>query len=319
MLGRHVNVDLKTSPPTHVWGNVLPIFRSADMRICNLECVIADGGSPWNLSPKMFHFRSDAKNAAVLSAAGIDLVSLANNHTLDYGYDAMLEMLDTLDRAEILHAGAGHDLQAASKPAILTRNGVRIGYISFTDNEPDWGAARCWPGVFHVPVKLGDEYALRLIDLVRHTRSQVDYLIVAAHWGSNWGYRPHARHIPFAHALIDEGADIIFGHSCHVFQAIEVYRSRPIFYSCGDFVDDYRVDEQERNDETFIFMVEIEDNAIQRLLLYPTLIRHCQAWQITGRRAEAIAHKMQKLCAEFKTTASWCSTSGYLEIPISVS
>jgi len=93
----------------------------------------------------------------------------------------MLDMLGILDRAKILHAGAGHDFNEASKPTILTRNGIRIGCISFTDNQPDWEATRSWPGVFHVPVSLEDKRAPGLFDLVRQTRLQVDFLIVAGH------------------------------------------------------------------------------------------------------------------------------------------
>ncbi|HXG49726.1 MAG TPA: CapA family protein, partial [Methylomirabilota bacterium] len=82
MLGRLVNDLLKHEPPEYPWGNTLPLFRQADWRCCNLECAISDRGSPWSETPKVFHFRSAAKNIAVLKAARIDAVSLANNHSL---------------------------------------------------------------------------------------------------------------------------------------------------------------------------------------------------------------------------------------------
>ena len=107
MLGRGVNATLKQVRSEYPWGNTLPLFHQADWRLCNLECVMSDRGVPWSSTPKAFHFRSDAKNIAVLKAARIDAVSLANNHTLDFGYDAMREMLALLDTNDIKHAGAG--------------------------------------------------------------------------------------------------------------------------------------------------------------------------------------------------------------------
>lgn len=96
MLGRLVNDVLRDEPPTYPWGDTWPFFREADWRACNLECVISDRGSPWTRTPKAFHFRSDAKNVAVLKAAGINAVPLANNHTLDYGHRALFDMLTQL-------------------------------------------------------------------------------------------------------------------------------------------------------------------------------------------------------------------------------
>ena len=318
MLGRLVNELLEKEPPEHPWGDTLSLFRSADVRFANLECVIADQGSPWSQTPKTFHFRSDAKNVAVLKAAGIDCVSLANNHTLDYGYEAMIEMLDTLDRETIHHAGAGSTIQDAARPAIFKQNDMTIGFISFTDNEPPWEATSSTAGVLHVPVNPEDDRAQALLEHVSRVKNRVDWLIVSAHWGPNWGDQPQPWHKPFAHALVDHGADFVFGHSCHVFQGIELYKSRPIFYSCGDFVDDYRVDENERNDQSFVFVVEAEGHHVLRIRLYPTVIRHFQARRARTREANFIAHRMQQLCDELKTGAFWDYRAGCLDIPVSV-
>jgi poly-gamma-glutamate synthesis protein (capsule biosynthesis protein) len=110
MLGRLVNDVLESAPPEYPWGDTLPMLQTADWRICNLECVISDRGEPWSGYPKPFHFRSAAKNINVLQAARMNAVSLANNHVLDYGYDAMFDMLEILDRAGIIYSGAGASL-----------------------------------------------------------------------------------------------------------------------------------------------------------------------------------------------------------------
>lgn len=316
MLGRLVNDVLQGESAAYPWGNTLPVFRDADVRICNLECVISDRGSPWAVTPKVFHFRSDLRNVGVLKTAGIDSVSLANNHTLDFEYEAMFEMLKILDNAGIHHAGAGIDIDEASRPARWKINGKTIGFIAFTDNEPDWEATKEKPGIFYVPIDIQDDRAKMLFEIIRTTKKEVHFLIVSTHWGPNWGYRPQPNHISFGHHLIDAGADIVFGHSCHVFQCIEIYRGRPIIYSAGDFVDDYAVDEIERNDESFIFTVEARDSQICKLRLYPTMISNFQAEMARHADAERIVSKMQKLCTEFKTPARIDKKNQYIDIPV---
>lgn len=312
MLGRHINEILRQEPPQFPWGDTLPIFKGADLRICNLECVISDSGQPW--PGKVFHFRSDSKNVEVLKIAGINVISLANNHALDFEREAMFEMSRNLDKAGIRRAGAGADFSEASRPALFEIKGKKLGFISFTDNEPDWEATQHVPGVFYVPIYSEDVRAKRLFEIVSQTKKQADFLIVSAHWGPNWGYRPQPHHIPFGHDLIEAGADIVFGHSCHVFQGVEIYKARPILYSTGDFIDDYMVNEYERNDQSFIFIIEIWDNEISRLRLYPTIIRDFRVTLANQGEARKISAKMQELCAEFKTVATWKEEDRCLQI-----
>lgn len=316
MLGRLVNQILKREPPEYPWGDTLTVLRQADCRICNLECVVSDRGRPWGLTPKAFHFRSDAKNVSVLTAVGITAVSVANNHTLDFEYDAMFEMLRILDRAGIRHAGAGENLGRASQPALLEISDARIGLVAFTDNEPGWEATDLSPGVFYVPIDLRDARAAKLLETVRNTKGEVDLLILSAHWGGNWGYSPPSSHRAFARALIDAGADIIFGHSCHVVRGVEIYQGRPILYSCGNFIDDYAVDEIERNDRSLIFMLETEAGTLTRIRLYPTVIRRYQARMAAGAESEEIAAKMRQLCADLNTTTGWREKDRCLEIAL---
>jgi len=126
MLGRLVNQALKARPPEYPWGNTLDVFRSADVRFCNLECSLSDRGVRRSPETKAFHFRSDAGNVEVLKRAGIDAVSLAKNHILDFDETALTDTLDILDRNRICHGGAGRNAAGASAPAAL-----RIGDTSF--------------------------------------------------------------------------------------------------------------------------------------------------------------------------------------------
>lgn len=314
MLGRLVNDRLRREVPAYPWGDVLPLLEQADLRFANLECVIADAGTPW--PRKTFHFRSDSRNIACLEAARIDVVSLANNHTLDHGVQALREMLPALDDHGILHAGAGLSADAARGPAVRTSCGTAVGFVAFTDNEPGWAAGAASPGVFHVPVSLGDVRAQELLRLVRQTRDRTGLLVVSAHWGSNWGCEVPGEHRAFAHALVDAGADVVFGHSAHVFRGVEVYRGRPVVYSAGDFIDDYAVDPVERNDRSFVFLLEVRDGLPRRLRLHPTVIADCRAVLATGE-ARGIAARMEELSAELGTRCTWLDDERCLEIPLS--
>jgi len=315
MLGRGVDQALHTKPPEFPWGDTLPLLHQAGGRICNLECVMSDRGEPWSEYEKAFHFQSAARNVAVLTVAGINAVSIANNHVLDYGRDALLQMLEILDQAGIAHSGAGANLAQASQIARFQANGRRIGLLAFTDNEPPWEATAERPGTFFVPVALQDQRARNLLDIVRG-RTELDALIVSAHWGSNWGYAPPKEHMEFAHALIDAGADIIFGHSCHVFRGIEIYKDRPILYSTGNFIDDYAIDPIERNDQSFMFVVEVDEGGPVHLRLYPTMIDFCQARLARESEGPGIAAKMRELCAALGTPAQWEAQERLLAISV---
>jgi poly-gamma-glutamate synthesis protein (capsule biosynthesis protein) len=244
----------------------------------------------------------------------MNAVSLANNHVLDYGYDALIEMLGILNQAGIVHSGAGPNYGEASRLATSEVSGRKLGLLAFTDNEPAWEATADRPGGFYVPTDLTDSRATKLLEIVRESRDVVDVLIVSAHWGSNWGHRPPQEHVLFAHALIEAGADIIFGHSSHVFRGIEFYRSRPVLYGAGDFVDDYAIDQVERNDQSFIYVIEMEGKIPREVRMYPTLIRGCHASLAEGVYALSITEKMAELCAAFQTPTRWNQGRRCLEI-----
>jgi poly-gamma-glutamate capsule biosynthesis protein CapA/YwtB (metallophosphatase superfamily) len=316
MLGRIVNEVLKERGPDYPWGDTLPLLRSADFRMCNLECTISDRGEAWSATRKSFHFRSDAKNIDVLRAANMNAVSLANNHALDYGYDALFDTLELLDKAAIRHAGAGRNLSEAERPAVIETGKGSVGIIAFTDNEPGWESTSQKPGVFYVPIEPRDGRAVHLLELIRRTKSVVDLLIVSAHLGPNWGYEPPPEHVPFAHAMVDAGADAVFGHSGHVFRGIEIFRRRPILYCLGDFIDDYAVDFVERNDQSCMIALEGSRKGIRSARVYPTKIQSCQAGLARGLERRAIAQKIEGLCAGFNTATRWNEARGYLEAKV---
>ncbi|MBI4317642.1 MAG: CapA family protein [Chloroflexi bacterium] len=316
MLGRLINEVMSRRGPLFPWGNTIELLRNADLTLVNLECVIAATGKPWTRTPKVFHFRADPVAMRVLEVAEVDCVSLANNHSLDFQEDALLEMLGRLDAAHIAHAGAGRNLEEAERPAWLTAKGRKIAVVSFTDNEPEWAATARSPGVNFVPISTTGRKFARLLESVQRAREGgADLVIVSAHWGPNMRERPSSAFVAFAHALMDAGVDIFHGHSAHIFQGIEIYKGKPILYDSGDFVDDYAVDPDLRNDQSALFRLEIGDTGIDRIDIFPVLIDNFQVNLAEGRDFQEIADRMRRLCAEMGTDVVVVDT--HLEIAIS--
>lgn len=294
MIGRLVNDMLLDVPPKYIWGDFLSILNSTDLNLINLETALTKVSQP---VPKVFNFRSDPTNVQVLIEGAVTVANLANNHVLDYSESGLIETIETLDKVNIQHIGAGKNAAKAMKPAILERHGIKIGILGCTDNEPLWKASTTHPGTFYF--EIGDLEAIE--NSITQLRPQVDLLIVSIHWGPNMQERPSLQFREFAHQLIALGVDIIHGHSAHIFQGIEVYQKKLILYDTGDFVDDYFVDPFLRNDRSFFFIVEATKQEINSLRCIPARIAHFQVNQAKGKEAEEICHRMKTLSEELHT------------------
>lgn len=309
MLGRLVDryaIQNRSVRPEALWGDVLPIMSSADCRLMNLECVISSQGEEWHPTTKAFHFRAQPRALEFLQAAKIDGVTLANNHVLDFGADALLDCLTLLDRAGIKRTGAGAALEEALAPALFSLPEGRVAVVALTDNEPEWEAAGTKPGVNHVEYNergLMESYRSRMVQVLSSARRQAELVIVSAHVGSNWG-APSPAMRALAHDLLDMGVDLYWGHSNHTPQGIEFYKGKAILYSTGDFIDDYMVDNEERNDLSFLFMLEVEKNRIARITLHPTRIEDVGVRRANEHEWQFLARTMQAKCKAFGTMIS---------------
>jgi poly-gamma-glutamate capsule biosynthesis protein CapA/YwtB (metallophosphatase superfamily) len=302
MLGRLVDQALAAVGPSHPWGDALPLLRAADLTLVNLECAIATGGAPWARTPKVFHFRTGLAGLYALQAAGVDCVYLANNHVLDYEVEGLLETLANLDAGGIARVGGGRDLAEAAQPALLEAGGVRVGVLSCSDNEPGWAAGAATPGINYLPVSKDEAHFQRVREGIAAARATgADLVIFANHWGPNMRLRPPADFREFAHAVVDAGADIYVGHSAHVLQGVEYYRGRPIFYDLGDFVDDYAVDPDLRNDLSALVLLTVGRQGLASVELLPVRIDACQVNLATGPDFEAIATRLIELSGELGT------------------
>ncbi len=303
MLGRLVNeyVILSNKPASYVWGDMIELIKKADLRIINLENAIASSGKPWSKTPKVFFYRADPKAIDVLKCANIEYVTLANNHVLDYDEEAFIETLEHLEKSKISYAGAGRNMYEAEKPAFILAKGIKIAVIAFTDNMPEWAATAKKPGVNYIEVSMDEKNFGTLRKSINEVKNVADIIIISAHWGPNMKQRPTKTFKEFAHTTIDAGADIFHGHSAHIFQGIELYKGKLIMYDTGDFVDDYAVDEELRNDQTFLFLVTLSKNKIEKVGLIPGLISMMQVNKAKDNEFEEISSKMIKLSEEMET------------------
>ena len=319
MLGRLVDDEVIQNtflPPATVWSDVLPLLLESDLRLVNLECVISQIGQKWRPEQKAFHFRASPRAIEVLQAARIDAVTLANNHILDYGPEALLECLTFLDGAGIPHAGAGQNLRDALTPMLVEFGANRVAVVALTDNEPEWEAAEHQPGVNYVAYDqhgLLEPYRTRLAEVISLARRQARFVIISAHVGPNWG-APSPAMRALAHHLLDLGVDLYWGHSNHTPQGIELYQGKAILYSTGDFIDDYAVDPIERNDLSFLFLLDIQDGHLVRLHLHPVRIDNCRVGIATGHDAAHLKREMQAKCRAFGTTMAFQDNVGVITV-----
>ena len=309
-----VNERLRVRPPGDPWGDTLPLFEAASLRICNLECTLTDAGRRWHWPFKKYFHRSDEKNVAALTAAGIDVAVLGNNHTFDYGATGLERTVRALDGAGVAHPGAGRTLAEAEAPAIVHAAGLRVGVVAFMDDERWAAAGPSKAGRFYSPVKPDDRWAARVLASVRAARPQVDVLIASAHWGSNWGDRPADAQRAFGRALVDAGADLVFGHSAHVLRGVEWVGRAPILYSAGDFVDGYGPSSRGPNQDSAIFTADWEAGGIRALAARPIVIRDGQARLAPALDAARIAGRLDRLCADLGTATQVLPDGLTLEI-----
>ncbi|KAJ5832744.1 hypothetical protein N7474_001055 [Penicillium riverlandense] len=333
------------------WGTTLDLLRNTDLFLINLETSATTTNEPW--PQKTFNYRMHPANVApILHAAHVDYAGLANNHTLDFGTDGLVETVWSLKRAGVAFAGAGETTDEARRPAVLhlpSRGGgggyhahhhtdgqsqkknegddnntaapeYDVHVYSASDHPRDWGAIPAFhlvdytsstrvrlrtlllsggPGK-HVadddltssdPEHQEGHHSHRKHHLKQETRPPPPALkIFSVHWGPNYSWRPAERIRSLAHFLIDECAvDIVHGHSSHHVQGVESYHGKIIIYGCGDFVDDYAVSGEYRNDLSALWRVRVRETEketergqglglkLERLEIFPTRIERFRA------------------------------------------
>jgi poly-gamma-glutamate capsule biosynthesis protein CapA/YwtB (metallophosphatase superfamily) len=294
MLGRKVAEALRGSRPERlVAEEVVAVAREADLFLLNLECCISERGSPWPDPVKPFFFRAPPAATELLVHLGVDCVTLANNHALDFGADALLDTFEHLRGAGIAWVGAGSDVEAARAPVVLTSDGFRLGVVAASDHPDDYAAGPGQPGIAYADLRRGVPDWLR--SAVRDLGA--DAVLVTPHWGPNMSPGP-VRHVrEAAAALVEAGETLVAGHSAHVFQGV---RAR-VLYDLGDFLDDYAVDPLLRNDLGLLFLIDLDERGPVRLEAVPLRLDYCYTRLAEGDDVAWIQRRFTEACAELGT------------------
>jgi poly-gamma-glutamate synthesis protein (capsule biosynthesis protein) len=233
MLDRDLGEIIQTGRTDYPFAEVSNWLAKADLVVGNLESAIGDQGQP---ADKSYTFQAPAEAALSLQSAGFDVLSLANNHALDYGPQALLKGIDLLLENGIAVVGAGRDEVAAHLPYIVEVNGLELAFLSFVDVPVEWNGfdTRSWSAS---PTQPGVAWAdlERIRVEVEAATFQADFVIVLLHSGNEFIYQPSSVQIAAAHTAIEAGAVLVLGHHTHVLQGVEFYAGGVIAYGLGDF------------------------------------------------------------------------------------
>jgi len=296
MLGRGVARALAAGPPARlVAPEVAELMRAADLVVVNLECCVSDRGRRWDAPGKPFHFRAPPSAVELLALLGVGCVTLANNHALDYGPEALLDTLDHLASAGIAAVGAGPALDEARRPVILDAAGLRVAVVGATDHPADFAAGPARPGVAYADLAAGvPEW---LLAAVRDAAAHADAVLVTPHWGPNMTRAPvpHVRRA--AAALVEAGATLVAGHSAHLPHGV----GGRVLYDLGDFLDDYAVDPRLRNDLGLLFLVTVDGGGPVGLEAVPLKLDFCRTSLAAGTDAAWMRRRFRDACAALGT------------------
>lgn len=300
MFGRGVNERHGDAPPEAVWGDLLPRIRALDGFFVNLECCLSERGT--RQPDRAYYFRADPDwSVPALREAEVTFASLANNHVLDYGEEALVDTVRSLADAGVSHAGAGRDIAEARRPATVSVGGLDVAVIACTDNAPSYAAHGETAGTWYVDIGAEGARAAVRETLAEIREERPDVLVASVHWGPNWVVEPAQRYREFARWLVDQGVDVVHGHSAHVFQGVEIHDGRPILYDCGDLVDDYAIKPELRNDRSFLFELSATASGPTALHLRPVEIRDETVVSAGEEAAEWARSRMRRRSSAFDT------------------
>lgn len=308
--GGDVNLGRRTNwtPHEKPFGD-LQIMREADLRIINLECVVAAQGSQGinkgEGGPYYYHARPEQIN--LLTEAKIDVALTANNHAMDYYGEALFEQNNYLDRAGILHLGTGKNFDEASRPLFIKVNKLVIALFNVDATMKPFAATKNATGTFYLPPDRPDLWEKFFTEKIANARRFADVVIVAPHWGPNGVEEPTEPVKILGKLLIDCGADVVLGCHAHLLQGVENYKERPIIYDTGDFL----FDATERRGGAF--SIVISERGVEQVFFAPLSIGHCKISPANAEQSDRIGTKFIELCRKLNTKATVIN-GGFVEL-----
>ena len=296
----------------YAFDKMRPWLRKADIAFGNLEGPLTDRGEPE--PDKKYLFRSPpAKVAEALKSAGFDVVSLANNHSLDYGSVGLADTITALDKVGVLHVGAGENLGVARQAVILHRNGLKVAFLAYSLTFPEefWATASRAGTVFgYREIVEGD---------IRAAKQKADIVVASFHWGqeSKTELRPYQ--VALGHAAIDAGASLVIGHHPHILQSVERYKSGVILYSMGNFAfGSYSPNAK----VSALAEVEFEGDKLTQVRLQPINVFNVQVLfqprPLVGEAAADVISHLQQLSSMRETRLVKVNDTALLEFPSAI-
>lgn len=300
MLDRGVARRIKREGRERVFAGVEDALAGADVTFGNLENPLA---LRCERSRKKISFQARPATADALLGAGFDVLSLANNHTLDCGRGGLLETIDHLKARGLRWAGAGPTLAAAEAPTVVSVKGIKIAFVAFTDVEPESGTRRVvWRGVARA-----SKFALSRS--VTAAREQADVVVVSLHWGIEYASRPSVRQRELAQAAVAAGADLVLGHHTHTLQGLEAFthsgaavkRRALVAYSLGNFVFDSPPSLGRRVVETVVLRCKLSRDGLVSAKVQPVFIEKYLPRAAAPEESRRILARLAELSAELGT------------------
>ena len=291
LLAGKVFDQIQKNGVNYPWEKVKETLTAADFAVGNLECAVSRSGSPQK--GKTFTFRADPVVLEGVKWAGLDGLTLANNHILDFGRTALAETLNYLKKYNLKSTGAGWNKKDASQPIIFEKDGLKVGILAYSRVIPttDWLASEERSGL--ISCYNPDEFLTN----VQSLKNKVDVLIASVHWGKELADYPLPYQRELAHDLIDAGADIVFGHHPHTLQGMETYKNGLIIYSAGNFI--FTTSITDKCQTGMIALITFNQNGWQTCKVIPTKIYAAQTSVLTGKEKAQVISRLNLLSQPF--------------------
>ena len=274
--------------PSTLLSKVAPTLRSGDIAFGNLETSLSKRGHKWS---KTYTFRGPISAGPALGKAGFDVISVANNHALDYGRTAFSDTLAAVKKGKVAVVGGGENKAQAWAPQIIERHGQKVAFLAFSEITPGAFAA--------TSKKNGTAYTQSIGAITRAVKAahkKADYVVVSMHWGVEKRYDANARQKREAHALVNAGADVVLGHHPHRIQGVEYYKGKLIAYSLANFVFSPA---SPGSTDTYILSVTLQDGKVKAASARPVSIVRAQPRIVSmssgsGKRISGVLKKKSR-------------------------
>jgi poly-gamma-glutamate synthesis protein (capsule biosynthesis protein) len=293
MLARGVGQHFVEAPGDFAMNDVRELLQPYDVVCANLENPVAEGGSPDPVQDPNVTFRAHPGTLNVLKTLGVTVVSLGNNHMLDYGEGALAETLDRLDAAGIRWVGAGRNYEEANRPLVMNIRGRRVAFLSyaFIYSVNTRMATRRGAGV-------SDHRLSRILAQVRQLCRAGHDVIVMSHWGHEYSFYPLPYQMRAARRMIDAGARLVLGHGPHYPQGMERYRDGEIVYSLGNFIFD---EPQKFANRSFVYGVDVDDTGTaRRSEVFPVHLRQHVPVLVEGAERRRLTRLIETLSTAYR-------------------